>query len=203
MALHRLITIAVLALIGGAAVGLVLTPGALQRLAPAAPSASFGKALVGGPFTLTDQTGRRVTDQDFRGRYMLIYFGYTYCPDVCPSALQVMSAALDKLGPKADKIQPIFITVDPGRDTPQLLGQYVASFHPRLIGLTGSAAEIEKVAKEYRVYARKAQDNKSPDEYLMDHSSIIYFMDPKGEFIAHFTHATPVDAMVQQMGKAL
>lgn len=203
MPMHRLIVILVVSLIVGATAGLLLFPDALQRLVPSRSATSFGKALVGGPFTLTDHTGRRVSEEDFRGRYLLIYFGFTHCPDVCPSALQVMSAALDKLGAKADRIQPIFISIDPERDTPQSLAEYVASFHPRLVGLTGTPAEIQKVAKEYRVYFQKVQDGKSPDEYTVDHTSIIYFMSPKGEFITHFTHATPVDTMVQQIAKAL
>src|SRR5262245_59223420 len=98
-------------------------------------SIGSGTALVGGRFTLTDHNGRRVSDQDFRGKYMLIFFGFTYCPDVCPSELQVMSAALDELGSEADKIQPIFITIDPARDTPEAMKLYVSNFHPRLVGL--------------------------------------------------------------------
>src|SRR5258706_6087346 len=121
----RLIGLALAALVAGAAAGLLLIPGAAQRLLPQVQVLSVGKALVGGPFTLTDQTGRRVTEQDFRGRFMLIYFGFTYCPDVCPSALQLMSAALDELGSKGDRIQPLLITVDPERDSPELLAKYV------------------------------------------------------------------------------
>jgi protein SCO1/2 len=122
---------------------------------------SIGTALVGGPFSLTDHTGRKVTDKDFLGKYMLVFFGYTYCPDLCPTELQVMSAALDKLGAKADDIQPIFITFDPQRDTPEVLKLYISNFHPRLVGLTGTPEEIA-AAKAYRVYYSKLENSSGP-----------------------------------------
>ena len=121
---------------------------------------------------------------------MLVFFGFTYCPDVCPTALQVMAAALDKLGPKAERITPVLITVDPERDTPAQLASYVKSFHPRLVGLTGTPAEIDAVAKAYRVYVKKVPDPKSTAGYTIDHSSIIYVMGPDGAYRTHFTHAT-------------
>ena len=108
-------------------------------------------SFIGGPFTLVDGTGRQITDRDFRGKYMLVYFGYTFCPDVCPTTLNEVAEALDHLGGKADRLQPIFITVDPKRDTPAVVKQYAAAFTPRLIGLTGSDDQISKVAQEYRV----------------------------------------------------
>ncbi len=149
-----------------------------------------GVALVGGPFTLTDQDGRRVSEKDFLGKYMLVFFGYTYCPDICPTELQVMTAALDELGAAAEKIQPVFVSVDPERDTPAVLKSYVENFGPRLIGLTGSPEEIAAVAKAYRVYYAKSGNQTSPDAYLMDHSSIIYLMAPDGSFRKHFTYTT-------------
>lgn len=139
---------------------------------------------IGGPFTLTDTSGVARRDTDFRGKFMLIYFGYTYCPDVCPTTLTNVAAALDKLGPKADGIQPLFITVDPHRDTPAVVKQYAAAFSPRLVGLTGSPQQIEAAAKEYRVYYAKHQTGPGPDDYSMDHSSVLYFMAPDGRFIA-------------------
>jgi cytochrome oxidase Cu insertion factor (SCO1/SenC/PrrC family) len=156
-----------------------------------------GTALVGGPFTLTNQDGKRVTDQDFRGKYMLIFFGFTYCPDVCPGELQVMSAALDELGPEADKIQPIFITIDPARDTPEAMKIYVSNFHPRMVGLTGSEEDIAAVAKAYRVYYAKAKGSEDKPDYLMDHSTILYFMGPDGKFVKHFTYGTDAKALAQ------
>src|SRR5690349_7329011 len=125
----------------------MLFPDARERLLPAAGVRSVGQAMVGGPFTLVDHTGKQVTDRDFRGRIMLVFFGFTFCPDVCPSGLQVIAAALDKLGPQAQKITPILITIDPERDTPAQLAAYVKSFHPRLVGLTGTPEEIAAVVK--------------------------------------------------------
>ena len=162
----------------------------------------IGEALVGGSFNLTDQTGRRVTDKDFHGKFMLVYFGYTYCPDVCPTELQVMMAALDSMGPKAERITPIFITIDPARDTVETMKSYVENFGPRLVGLTGTAEEIAAAAKAYRVYYAKAGDASSPD-YLMDHSSIIYLMGPDGKFIKHFTYTTDAVKLAEGLGEAL
>lgn len=162
-----------------------------------------GKALVGGPFTLTDHTGKRVSDADFRGKNMLVFFGFTYCPDVCPTALQVMAGALEQLGPKAERLVPLFITVDPERDTPEQMAQYVQSFHPKLVGLTGTRAEIDTVLKAYRVYAQKVEDPKSTAGYTMNHSSIVYLMGPDGAYRTHFTHATSVETMVERLAKLL
>lgn len=160
---------------------------------------TVGEALVGGPFAMTDHTGRRVTDQDFRGKYMLVFFGYTYCPDVCPTELQVMSAALDAMGDKADRIQPIFVSIDPDRDTPDVLKQYVSNFHPRMVGLAGSPEDVAAMAKAYRVYYRKVEEGGAGAAYLMDHSSILYLMDRDGRFATHFTYTT--DA--KELAKAL
>ena len=188
--------------VGGAA-ALALFPQARDKLLPAGNIRIMGQALVGGPFTLTDHTGKHVTEQDFRGRTMVVFFGFTFCPDVCPSGLQVMSAALDKLGPKADRVVPVLITVDPERDTPAQLAMYVQSFHPRLVGLTGTPAEIEAVAKAYRVYVRKVGDPKSTAGYTIDHSSIIYVMGPDGAYRTHFPHSTNVDALAAALGRLL
>ena len=141
-------------------------------------------SLIGGPFSLEDGNGRQVTDRDFRGKYMLIYFGYTFCPDVCPTTLTDMADALDRLGPKADRLQPLFITIDPKRDTPAVVKQYAAAFSPRLIGLTGSPEQIAQVANAYRVYYAEHRTGPGPGDYTMDHSSILYLMGPDGRFIA-------------------
>jgi protein SCO1/2 len=140
--------------------------------------------LIGGPFTLEDGNGKQVTDRDFRGKYMLVYFGYTFCPDVCPTTLNEMADALDRLGAKAQQLQPIFITVDPKRDTPAVMKQYVAAFSPRLIGLTGTDEQIANVAREYRVYYAEHRTGPGPNDYAMDHSSVLYLMGPDGKFIA-------------------
>lgn len=190
-------------LLVGVCLGLLLVPGALDRLVPKAAIRSIGEATVGGPFTLTDQNGRRVTDQEWRGKYLLVFFGFTFCPDVCPTALQVTASALDKLGAKADRVVPLFISVDPERDTPEMMARYVASFHPRLVGLTGSADEITAVARAYRVYNRKSKDEKSAAGYTIDHSSIVYLMGPDGKFVTHFTHTTSPDAMAAAIARNL
>ena len=145
-----------------------------------------GEALVGGPFRLTDQHGAEVTEQDFAGRYMLIYFGYTYCPDFCPISLANMTQALDLLPPdQAEQVVPILITVDPERDTVEQLAEYAPLFHPSLVALTGRPRQIKAAAKAYRVYFAKAGNGDS-DTYLMDHSSFIYLMGPDGRYVRHF-----------------
>ncbi len=186
--------------LGGVA-ALVLFPAARERLLPQVSVRSVGQAMIGGPFTLTDHAGKRVSDRDFRGKYMLVFFGFTLCPDVCPSGLQVVAAAIDKLGPKGEAVTPILITLDPERDTPARLASYVQSFHPRLVGLTGTPAEIDAVAKAYRVYAKRVDDPKSTAGYTIDHSTFVYLMGPDGAYVTHFTHATPVDVMAARLAK--
>jgi protein SCO1/2 len=139
---------------------------------------------IGGPFTLVDGAGRTVTDRDLRGQYLLIYFGYTFCPDVCPTTLTAMASALDQLGSRAEQLRPVFITVDPERDTPKVVRDYTAAFSPRILGLTGTPEQIAKVAGEYRVYYAKHRTGEGPGDYTVDHSSIIYLMGPNGRFIA-------------------
>ena len=146
-------------------------------------------ARIGGPFSLIDQDGKRRSDADFRGAFMLVYFGYTYCPDVCPTDLQAMGQALDALGPKADRIVPIFITIDPERDSVPVMKAYAANFNKRLIALTGSPAEIKAAADAYRVYFKRQGSPTDPD-YLMDHSAIIYLMSPEGRYLANFGPGT-------------
>jgi len=189
-------------LIGGAA-AIAVFPEVRQRLLPAAGPMTSGKALVGGPFSLIDDSGKRVTDKDFRGRHMLVFFGFTSCPDICPAGLQLISAALENLGAKADRVTPIFISVDPERDRPQTLHAYVKNFSPRLIGLTGTPEDIAKVTKAYKVYYKKVPNKDAPGDYGMDHSSIIYLMDGNGEYVTHFTPATPVDEMTATLAKTL
>ena len=162
-------------------------------------SQSRGAALIGGPFTLVDHTGKTVTEADFRGRFLFIYFGFTYCPDACPTALTAMAEALDIIGPAADRIVPVFISVDPERDTPEQMAMYVRHFHPALVGLTGSADQVAAAAKAYRVYYAKATEEGSDEgEYTMDHTSIVYLMGPDGKFRTHFSgHATSPETMAK------
>lgn len=159
-----------------------------------------GIADVGGPFTLTAHTGERVSDTAFRGRYMLVAFGFTDCPDVCPAELQVMSAALDAMGPKAERIQPLFITIDPERDTAARLGEYMANF-PRITGLTGTKEEIAAVADAYHVWYEKVEQPGS--DYAMDHTSITYLMGPEGEFIRHFSFGTSAQTLADALAAAV
>jgi len=151
---------------------------------------------IGGPFTLTNHRGEKVTDSTYRGRFLFVYFGYGYCPDVCPTELANMAAALDMLGDKAIALQPLFVTVDPERDSVEFLAEYVGQFHPKFVGLTGTPAEISAVAKSYRVFYRKANEDNST-EYLVDHSSFVYLMGPNGEFLTMFRSATDPAAMAK------
>jgi protein SCO1/2 len=157
---------------------------------------------IGGPFALTDQNGVVRTEKDYRGKYTLVFFGYTYCPDVCPTTLAVMSTALDKLGARADKIVPLFITVDPKRDTPEKLKSYLGSFGPRFVGLTGDPKDIAAVAKEYRVYYRE-HPAENGGEYTVDHSGVVYLMDPGGAFLANYSLETSPEAMAADLAKTL
>jgi protein SCO1/2 len=153
-----------------------------------------GRVPVGGPFELTDQTGQRRTDADFRGKLVVLYFGYTYCPDVCPTELQSISLALDKLGAAAEAAQPLFITVDPERDTPARLADFVSSFHPRLIGLTGSLAEIRKTAIAYKTFFVK-NSVATPGSYSVDHTGFIYLVGKDGRYLGFLPPGLPPDAI--------
>ena len=177
----------------------------VAMLPPGLPSTATtsGMPAVGGAFQLTDQTGKRVTEKAFLGRYMLVFFGYTHCPDICPSGLQVMSAALDKLGAAAENVTPVFITVDPERDTPALLADYTKSFHPRLVALTGSREDIAAAAKVYRVYFQKVADANAPESYTYDHSSFFYLMGKDGKFISAIPHTTDIDDFAKKLSEAL
>jgi cytochrome oxidase Cu insertion factor (SCO1/SenC/PrrC family) len=157
----------------------------------------WNREPVGGPFELVDHTGRIRTERDFRGRLMLVYFGFTYCPDVCPTDLQAIGLAMDRLGSDADNVQPLFITVDPERDTPQHLAEYVPLFHPRLIGLTGSLDAIRKAADAYKVYSAKVPLGKGQGDYTVDHTAFIYLMDRNGDYLGFFPPGTSADRMVE------
>ena len=155
---------------------------------------STGAMAVGGDFTLTDQDGQRRTSTEFRAKYMLIYFGFTSCPDVCPTTLAVMAEALEKMGADAAKIVPILITIDPERDNPKLMKSYVEGFGAEFIGFTGTVAEIEAVKKLYRVYgAKKALDEAKgmAGGYGVDHSSVIYLMGPDGKIVSYYDELIP------------
>jgi cytochrome oxidase Cu insertion factor (SCO1/SenC/PrrC family) len=164
-------------------------------------SVSSGRAEIGGTFALTDQDGKTRTDADFRGRFMLVYFGYSYCPDVCPTTLAMMSAALTKLGSRADRIVPVFVTIDPARDRPSVLKTYLASFGPDFVGLTGTDKQIESVAHAYHVYF--AKHPLAGGNYAMDHSGVIYLMGPDGRFVTYYEDEIGPDKLAADLDKRL
>ena len=168
--------------------------GLYSLLAPTSPSkstsASTGKALIGGAFEALDHNGNPITDADLKGQYSLLYFGFTHCPDICPTGLLKIANALDAMdahSTHAQKVTPYFVSVDPERDTPEVMAKYVAHFHPRLIGITGTVEQIDTIAKAYKVYYQKAEGDTALG-YLVDHSGFMYLMNPKGEYVVHFAH---------------
>ncbi|KND02509.1 uncharacterized protein SPPG_02967 [Spizellomyces punctatus DAOM BR117] len=181
----------------------------LQARREASKNESAGKPLVGGPFSLVDHNGRPVTDLDYRGKYMLLYFGYTFCPDVCPEELEKMAEVVDTLSKKEgyteETIVPIFISCDPKRDSIEAIKEYVRDFHPKFVGLIGTHAQIKRVAKAYRLYFSappRAVDDDEAD-YLVDHSIFFYLVDPDGKYVAHFgrtdTAEEVTDRIIQQI----
>jgi protein SCO1/2 len=183
--------------LAGAAILLLTTPQGGQ------PVQSSGTALIGGPFSLVGADGKPVTDRDFRGRYMLIFFGFTHCPDICPAELQVIAQALDQLGDKAKNVVPVFITLDPERDTPEAMANYVKSFGPNFVGLTGSPGAIAAAAKAYRVSYSKVENKDSAGDYSVDHSALVYLMDPEGRYVTHFSYGLSADQMAEKLEKLL
>jgi protein SCO1/2 len=162
---------------------------------------NVGAASIGGDFTLVDQNGQKRTAADFRGRLMLVYFGFTYCPDVCPTELQTMSEAVDLLADKGEAVQPIFISVDPERDTPEQLRPYAESFHPRLVALTGTPEQVQQAARAYKVYYAKRPQKEG--EYLVDHSSFVFLLDRGGKYVTHFSPAATPEQMAAAIRKRL
>jgi protein SCO1 len=159
--------------------------------------AGTGEALIGGPFTLTDQHGERVSDADFRGRHMLVFFGFTYCPDFCPMTLDVITRALEELGDEAAGVVPIFVTLDPGRDDVEQMASYASLFHEDLVALTGTEAEIRAAARAYRVYW--AEVELEGGDYTVDHSVFTYLMGPDGRYVTHFGHDVTPEALAEEL----
>ena len=195
-------SVLVLAFAGGviAASGWLLwAPTAAEPSAAALMDAvMWNKGQIGGPFALIDQDGRPRTDADFRGKLLVVYFGYTYCTDICPTDLQTISTAINKLGPAGDSVQPLFITVDPEHDTPEAIKLYVALFHPRLVGLTGSAMQIKAVARAYKVYyANNEQSKKSGP--VVDHSGFAFLVGRDGKYLGFFPPGTSADRMIDSL----
>jgi len=192
----------------GIALWLLLASGLLLTRADAGDAAArtaaetmdilmWNREPVGGPFELVDHTGKARTERDFRGKLMLVYFGFTYCPDICPTDLQAIALALDKLGADADSVQPLFVTLDPERDTQEHLAEYVKLFHPRLIGLTGGTEAIRRAADAYKVYYAKVLLGKDAGDYTVDHTAFIYLMDRDGNYLGFFPPGTSADRMVE------
>jgi protein SCO1/2 len=162
-----------------------------------------GPSPIGGPFALVDQNGRAFTNDMLKGKPTLIYFGYTFCPDACPTSLLLMQTAIDKLGPDAaKKVNLVFITIDPERDTQKLIKDYVENFGPTFIGLTGTPEQVAAAARAYRVYYQKVP-GKDGAPYLMDHSSIVYLLDRNGRFVTHFTHEAKAEAIAAGVQRLL
>lgn len=181
----------IIALFSAFAAGALLLIAGVTLLMPGTPPAvtSTGTAAVGGPFRLTDANGQPVTEAVLKGKPSLIFFGFTHCPDVCPTALFEMSEIFAALGPDADKAQAFFVSVDPERDTPEVLKSYLASFAPQIHGLTGTPEAVDQIKKEYRVYSRKVP--LTGDDYTMDHTAVVYLMDKTGTFVAPFNSKRP------------
>jgi protein SCO1/2 len=184
---------------------LVVAAGVLLALAMReTPRGAAGTALasaIGGPFHLIDQNGKPVSDADLKGKWQLVFFGYTHCPDTCPTALNEIALALDQLGVKRGEVEIVFITVDPERDTPDVLKSYVQSFDAPIIALTGSPDAVAQAAKAYRVFY--AKHPRGDGDYDMDHSAVIYVMNPEGRFTATFTPDSSADSIVQRLQKLL
>jgi len=189
-------------LVLGLAVAMAGLLGWMRFATPAVPAGNLAGASLGGPFALVDQNGQTVRDTDFAGRYRLVYFGYAFCPDVCPTDLALLGRGLKAFeasdAARAARVAPIFITIDPQRDTPAVLKPFVAAFHPRLVGLTGTPEQIAAVAKAHGVYARR-MDTGDPENYLMDHSAMVYLYGPDGKPIAFLPHQGLTAAAITQL----
>ncbi|MDP7545685.1 MAG: SCO family protein [Alphaproteobacteria bacterium] len=184
------------------AVALGLIANALFRDPGQPKVTSVGVPSIGGPFELVDHKGQVARDSDFRGKYLLVMFGYTFCPDVCPTELQLITEAMERLGQVRSKVQPLMITVDPERDTVAVLADYMANFHPSLIALTGSTAQVKAAAKAYHVFFAKAPPDEAGD-YFMDHSVFIYLMGPDGKYLHHFAPTTAPQDMADKIRAAI
>jgi cytochrome oxidase Cu insertion factor (SCO1/SenC/PrrC family) len=161
-----------------------------------------GKAAVGAPFTLTDQWGKARSLGEFRGKVVLLYFGYTFCPDVCPTDLAAIAATRRALGPQADEVQPVFVTLDPRRDTAELIGHYVSAFDPAFVALRGSEEETKRIATSYKVFYEKVRLPQS-DSYLVDHMTFTFLLDREGQYVAFFPPGTRPERMAVMVREAL
>ena len=177
----------------------------LHHHAPQAPPTAkeAARAAITTDFELIDHTGKIAADEDYRGKWLLVFFGFTNCPDVCPTTLNEVSQIMDALGEDGDKIQPLFVTVDPERDTPEAMAEYVAAFHPRIVGLTGTSEQVKRAAQSFKAYFAKVTQEGAPDGYTMEHSAYMYLMNPDGEFEAVFRYEDSVDEITNGIRKYL
>jgi protein SCO1/2 len=182
---------------------IVITTAIALMLSQPLLRAANSPVTIGGPFTLTSPDGTLVTEQTYRGKWLLVYFGFTSCPDSCPTALLEIAAALEKLGPDADKLQPLFITVDPQRDTPVVMGNYTQSFDSRIVGLTGTPQQIAAVVHEFGAYYEPRRSGPGTEDYVMDHSTYLYLMDPAGKFVRGLDADTPGDRLAEAVRGAM
>lgn len=159
---------------------------------------SSGEALIGGSFSLFDQDNKIIKDSDFKNKLMLVYFGFSYCPDVCPTDLALITNVMQQLGDNAKQVQPIFITIDPKRDTPEQLKKYLSNFDPAIIGLTGTPDQIAEITNKYRIFSKKIE-SKDMDNYLMDHSAYIYLMGRDGKYITHFNDKQDANEIAEKI----
>ena len=191
------IGIALMVLAGTVLILILYLPG--MRPQPQPAITVTGQAAIGGPFTLEDTKGSPVTESLLTGHYSLVYFGYTFCPDICPLALQNMTQAIMMAGPVAETVLPLFITIDPARDTKDVIAAYLEHFHPRMIGLTGTPEHLHDAERAYKVYAAKSPGAEGKPDYMMDHTGYVYLMDRAGGYVTHF----PKDATAQDIAARL
>ena len=183
------------------AIGVALLAGLFFWMTQQAERQSAG-AKLSGPFELVDHFGKPFTQEDLKGKYTLLYFGYTYCPDVCPTELQTIAEALALLGDAARDFRVVMVSVDPERDTPQVLKEYMSNFGDNFLGLTGTPEQIRNMARNWRTFYRKAEE-KGPDDYLMDHSAIVFLLDKQGNYMRHFAYGTSPQNMAEGIRQAI
>ncbi len=200
---------ALMLLVGTLVVLVLYLPGIRPQPPATTSSTNTGTVSIGGPFTLQDTTGKTVTEADLKGRYSLVFFGFTHCPDICPLVLQNVTRALEDAGPAADQVQPVFITVDPERDTPEEMKAYAANFHPRLLAFTGTVEQVKNAQQAYKVFAAKVPlkdaDGKDTGDYSVSHTGFVYLMGPDGKYVSHFdkdADAAAIAARLRQLPPA-
>ncbi|MCP1336463.1 SCO family protein [Futiania mangrovi] len=197
-----LYVVAAAVLIVGAAVAVL--PGLRTLVLPGQEGAGRGEAAIGGPFVLTDHTGQRVTEATYDGKLKLVFFGFTFCPDICPTELMRVGAALDMLAEDAAaEVVALFVSIDPERDTPEAMATYLSYFHPGIVGLTGTPEEVQVAAKAYRVYYAKAEDAGSAGGYTMNHTALVYLMDRDGTYLRHFSQNATEEQIAEAIRAAL